>query len=71
MPREDLKRNTQNVVNDTQVMHHLKYLFANTSANDEDEIYPITVSEIAVAQKKHRLFKRYFKDKPSKVKTNS
>ena len=35
-----------------------KYLFVNTSAKDKDEIYPVTVSEIAAAQQKHRLYKK-------------
>ena len=46
--------------------HHLKYLFANTSTKDEDEIYPVTVSEIAAGQQKHRLYKNNFKGKPFK-----
>ena len=58
MPREDQKRSTHGVVGDTQVKHRWKYLFANTRAKDEDEIYPVTVSDIAAAQHKHRLYKK-------------
>ena len=46
MPHEDCERNKCFAVNDTQVKHHLQYLCANTSAKDEDEIYPVTASEI-------------------------
>ena len=53
MPREDRERSAQIEAYDQQVRHHLKYLFANTSTKDEDEIYPVTVSEIAVAWKKN------------------
>ena len=49
-PNADHERNTQNTVNDTQVKHHLKWLFAKTSPNDEDEIYPVTVSDISAAK---------------------
>ena len=52
MPREDREINAQNKTYDNQVKHRLKYLFANTSAKDEGEIYPVTVSEVAAAQKK-------------------
>ena len=45
MPREDRKRIAANAVNDNHVKHHLKYLFPNTSAKHEDEIYPVTVSD--------------------------
>ena len=39
-------------------VHYLnKYIFAKTSSAD-GEIYPITVPEIADAQKKHRTFKK-------------
>ena len=58
MPREDRERSAQNEVYDKQVRHHLKYLFANISAKDENEIYPVTVSEFAAAQQKHRLYKK-------------
>ena len=66
MSREDCKRNTENAVDDTRVKHHFKYMFVNTSTKDEDEIYPVTVSEIAAAQQKHRLYNKYFKGKPFK-----
>ena len=55
MSCEDCERSTANAVDDNQVNHHRKYLFANTSAKTEDEIYPVTVSEITAAQQKHRL----------------
>ena len=64
MPREDRERSAKNQAHDKQVKHHLKYLIVNASARDEDEIYPITVSEIPAAQQKHRVYKRYFKDEP-------
>ena len=40
----------QNKAYGNQVKHHLKYMFINTSAKGKDDIYPITVSEIAAAQ---------------------
>ena len=49
MPLKDCKRSATNVVDASQVKHHLKYLFANASAKDGDEIYSMTVSEIDVA----------------------
>ena len=58
MPREDRERSAQNEAYDQQVRHHLKHLFANISTKDKDEIYPVTVSEIAAAQQKHRLYKK-------------
>ena len=58
IPREDFERNAQNKPYGNQVKHHLRYLFANTSAKYEDGIYPVTVSEIAAAQQKHRLYKK-------------
>ena len=47
MTREDGKGNAQNKAYDNQVRHHLKYLFANASTKDGDEIYPVTVTEIS------------------------
>ena len=40
-------------------------VFANIS-KDEDDIYPPTVAEIVSEQRKHRLYKGYFKNKPFK-----
>ena len=68
MPHEDRERSAQNKAYDNQVKQHLKYLFVNASAKDKDEIYPVMVSEIAAAQQKHRLYKKYLKDKPFKDK---
>ena len=39
-----------------------RYLFANTSAEQEDEIYPVTIKEVAEAQWAHRHYTKYFKD---------
>jgi len=39
-----------------------RYLFANTSAEKEDEIYPVTVKEVAEAQRAHKHYAKYFKD---------
>ena len=58
MPPKDRERSAENAVNNNQVKHHLKYLFVNTSNKDADEIYPVTVSEIAAAQQRHRLYKK-------------
>ena len=55
MTREDCKRKAQNAVHDTQIKFQLRYLFANTSVKDEDEIYLVTVSEIAGAQQRDKL----------------
>ena len=43
-----------------------KYLFANIPTKSEDDIYPVTVSEIAEAQMKHRVFRKYFSKKAFK-----
>ena len=69
IPREDRERNAQNETYDKQVKHHLKYLFANTSSKDEDEIYPVTVSEIAAAQQKKGYIRDTLRINSSKVKT--
>ena len=49
MQREDHEISAHTTVDTNQVKHHLKYLFSNTSAKDDDEIYPVTVSDIAAA----------------------
>ena len=69
MPREDRERNAQNETYDKQVKPHLKYLFVNTSSKDEDEIYPVTVSEISAAQQKYRLYKNTLRINPLRIKT--
>ena len=56
MPRKDFERNGQNAVDDTQTKHHHKSMCVSTSATDEDEIYPVMVSEITAAQQKHRIY---------------
>ena len=66
--QEDRERNAQMLVDDTQVKEHLKYLFANISTKDEDEIYPVTMSEIATTQQRHKLYKKYFTNKTFKGK---
>ena len=48
-----------------QVTTNFKYLFANVH-NEDEGIYPVTVSDIVDCQKEHRLYKKYFKDKPFK-----
>ena len=69
IPREDCKRSAANAVDDNRVKHRLKYLFANTRAKDKDEIYPVTVSEIAATQQKHRIYKKPLRMNHLKVKT--
>jgi hypothetical protein len=71
MSHEDRETSAYSVDNDTQAKKHFKYLFANHSTKDEDEIYPVTVSEIAGAQQIHRLYKKYYKNKPFKGKDPS
>ena len=39
-----------------------RYLFANKSAEKEDEVYPVTVKEIAEAQRAHKLYSKYLKN---------
>ena len=39
-----------------------RYLFANRTAQKEDEIYPVTVKEIAEAQRAHKHYANYFKN---------
>ena len=39
-----------------------RYLFANTSAEKEDEVYPVTVKEVTEAQRAHNHYAKYFKD---------
>ena len=39
-----------------------RYLFANTSAEKEDEVYPVTVKEVTEAQRAHNQYAKYFKD---------
>ena len=39
-----------------------RYLFANTSAEKEDEIYLATVREVAEGQRAHRHYAKYLKD---------
>ena len=46
-------------------------MFANISKRDKDEIYPLTVSESADSQRRHRLYNSYFKNKPFKGKYHS
>ena len=65
---KDCERNAQMLVDDAQVKEHLKYLFANTSTKDKDEIYPVTVSEIAATQQRHKLYKKYLTNKTFKGK---
>ena len=52
-----------------QVFEMVLNLFVNTSTKDEDEIYPVTVSEIAAAMQKHRLYKNTLRVNPSKIET--
>ena len=37
-----------------------RYLFVNTTAEKEDEFYPLTVKEIAEAQRAHKHYAKYF-----------
>ena len=39
-----------------------RYLFANTTAEKEDEVYPLTIKEIAGAQRAHKHYVKCFKD---------
>ena len=39
-----------------------RYLFANRSAEKEDEMYPVTVKEVAEAQRAHKHYVNYFKN---------
>ena len=45
----------------------MKYVLANLSSTD-GEVFPVTVAEIAEAQMKHRLFRKYFRDKPFRAR---
>ena len=57
---DDHERSTITAVNDNQVKKHNKYLFAEINKKDDDEIYLVTVSEIADSQRRHRLYKNHF-----------
>ena len=62
--RYDTAAGTKNSDNEKRT-DIIKNVFANIS-EEEDDIYPPTVAEIASEQRSHRLYKRYFKDKPFK-----
>ena len=64
----DIETSVAPLANQQQVEDSFKYLFANNNENRNmgEEIFPVTVSEIADAQKSHNLYKKYFKDKPFK-----
>ena len=36
-----------------------RYLFANRTAEKEDEVYPVTVKEVAEAQRAHKHYSNY------------
>ena len=50
-------------VQNEYVQYQNKYVFANLSSTD-GEIYPVTVAEIAEAQLKHIIFRKYFRKRP-------
>ena len=57
-------------VDDTARQHEMasrRYLFANTTAEKEDEIHPL--KEIAEAQWAHKYYAKYFKDTNKTFKT--
>ena len=39
-----------------------QYLFENTLAEKEDEVYPVIVKEVAEVQRAHKHYAKYFKD---------
>ena len=49
------------------IQYQMKYVFANLSSTD-GEVFPVTVAEIAEAQQKHRLFRKYFRDRPFRAR---
>ena len=63
---DDCDRSAITTVNNNQVKKYLKYLFADISKKDGDEIYPVTVSEITDSQHRHRRYIHYFENKPCK-----
>ena len=60
MSHDDRERSAIVAVINNSVKKHPKCLFANISKTDEDEIYLLTVSEIADSQRRHRLYKNHF-----------
>jgi hypothetical protein len=50
--------------NQQQVQDKFKYLFA--SSKTDENIYPVTISEISDCQSKHRTYRKYFKKKSFK-----
>lgn len=50
--------------NQHQVLDKFKYLFA--SSKTDENIYPVTISEISDSQSRHRTYKKYFKKKSFK-----
>ena len=44
-----------------QVQISNRYLFANRTAEIEDEIHPVTIKEIAEAQQAHKHYSKYFR----------
>ena len=51
------------LVDPKQTVHKNKYVFANLSSTD-GKFFPVTVAEIAEAQLKHRIFRKYFRNRP-------
>ena len=62
---------TDHYVDDTTRQQEIAsrwYLFANTTTEKEDEVYPLTVKEITEAQRAHKHYAKYFKDTNKKFK---
>jgi hypothetical protein len=62
MSHYNRKSSTITPASGNQVKRHLKYLFANTSKKVEDELYPVTVSNIGDAKWRHRVYRFSNKD---------
>jgi hypothetical protein len=52
------------LANKHQVLDKFKYLFA--SSKTDENIYPVTISEISDSQSRHRTYRKYFKKKSFK-----
>ena len=61
-----IRKRREATVQTQQIKETYRYLFANLTSADGDDVYPVTVNEISEAQRASKEFKRYFKDKPFK-----
>ena len=63
----EIEVDTTSAIVDMRKDNVLQHIFATTT-EEEDDIYPPTITEISITQRKNRVYKPYFSNKPFKKK---